>query len=212
MPGPAPTRTREEIAAAAIAIADAEGIAAMTMRRVAAEVSLATMSLYNYLPRKDDLYDLMLDAAVGELDLDTQPSGDWRADLHAFARQLRQFMHRHPWFPTLAPRRAPHATFGPNNLRYCEYLLRVLAPARMNPSIALEAVVTFTFAVATHVNGELTVANRDLDARLADLREALSTNQFPLFAAALAAADPTEDAESMFRRTMTRLFDGLTSA
>ena len=103
-------------------------------------------------------------------------------------------------------------TFGPNNLRYCEYLLRVLAPAGMNPGTALEAVVGFTFAVATHVNGELTIANGDLDARLADLREALSTGQFPLFAAAIAAADPTEDAESMFRRTMNRLFDGLTSA
>jgi AcrR family transcriptional regulator len=211
VPGPAPTRTREEIAAAAIALADAEGIAAVTMRRVAAEVNLATMSLYNYLPRKDDLYDLMLDAAVGELDLDTKPSGDWRADLHAFARQLRQFMHRHPWYPTLAPARTTQATFGPNILRYCEYLLRVLAPAGMNPGTALEAVVTFTFIVATHVNGELTITDRDLGARLADLREALSTGQFPLFATAIAAADPTEDNETRFRRTMTRLFDGLTS-
>lgn len=211
MPGPAPTRTREEIATAAIALADAEGIAAVTMRRVAAEVGLAAMSLYNYLPRKDDLYDLMLDAAMGELDLDTTPSGDWRADLHAVARQLRRFMHRHPWFPTLAPARATRATFGPNNLRYCEYLLGVLAPGGMNPGTALEAVVAFTFTVATHVNGELTTTNHDLGTRLADLREALSTNQFPLFAAAIAATDPTEDIETRFHRTMTRLFDGLTS-
>jgi AcrR family transcriptional regulator len=169
------------------------------------------MTLYNYLPRKDDLYDLMLDAALGELDLDTPPSGDWRADLHELARQLRRFMHRHPWFPTLAPTRATHATFGPNNLRYCEHLLAVLAPAGMNPGTALEAVVAFTFTVATHVNGELTITNRDIDTRLADLREALSTNQFPLFATAIAATDPTEDIESRFRRAMTRLFDGLTS-
>ena len=71
MPGPAPAHTREEIAAAAIALADAEGIAAVTMRRVAAAIGLTAMSLYNYLPRKDDLYDLMLDTALGELDLDT---------------------------------------------------------------------------------------------------------------------------------------------
>jgi AcrR family transcriptional regulator len=212
VPGPAPAHTREEIAAAAIAIADAEGITAVTMRRVAAEVGLAAMSLYNYLPRKDDLYDLMLDTAVGELDLDTKPSGDWRADLHTFAQQLRRFMHRHPWYPTLAPERATHAAFGPNNLRYCEYLLDVLAPAGMNPGTALEAVVTFTFTVTTHVNGELTTTNRDLDSRLADLREALSTNRFPLFATAIAATDPTEGTETRFRRTMTRLFDGLTSA
>ena len=66
--------------------------------------------------------------------------------------------------------------------------------------------------LATHVNGELTTTNRDLGSRLADLREALSTGQFPLFATAIAAADPTEDADSRFRRTMIRLFDGLTSA
>lgn len=58
-------------------IADAEGLEAVTMRRVAAELGCGTMSLYNYVPRKEDLHELMVDAVTGEYDLSRPPATDW---------------------------------------------------------------------------------------------------------------------------------------
>ncbi|MFP5371046.1 MAG: TetR/AcrR family transcriptional regulator, partial [Actinomycetes bacterium] len=54
------------IVAAAVALADAEGLSAVSMRRVAAEVGVPTMTLYGHLPGKGELVDLMLDAVLGE--------------------------------------------------------------------------------------------------------------------------------------------------
>src|SRR2546429_919999 len=83
--GPQPAHSRADLVAAAVRVADAEGIAAVSMRRVAAEIGAGTMSLYRYVSRKDDLLDLMVDAALGEMDLPDAPSGDWRADLRLLA-------------------------------------------------------------------------------------------------------------------------------
>src|SRR5579859_3023932 len=76
-------RSRAEITAAAIAIADREGLDAVSMRRVAAELGTGAASLYRYVDTRDDLVDLMTDAVGGEYLL-PEPSGDWLADLVAF--------------------------------------------------------------------------------------------------------------------------------
>src|SRR5437016_6689746 len=94
--GPQPSHSRDEIAAAAVAIADAEGIEAVSMRRVAAEIGAGTMSLYRYVPRKEDLVDLMIDQVSAE-QLAPDPTGDVRADLVEAARRQRALIHRHPW-------------------------------------------------------------------------------------------------------------------
>src|SRR5882757_11529334 len=99
--GPRPAHSRADIAAAAVRIADAEGLDGVSMRHVAAELGCGTMSLYNYVPRKEDLYELMVDAFSGEYDLPEQPSGDWRANMLMVAVQARALIHRHPWLPGL---------------------------------------------------------------------------------------------------------------
>ena len=81
--GPGPDVSR--IVRAAIDLADAEGIEAVSMRRVAAAIGAGTMSLYRYVPKKEDLFDLMIDAVGGEYDLPAEPSGDPRADLTGLA-------------------------------------------------------------------------------------------------------------------------------
>ena len=82
------------------------------------------MSLYNYVPRKEDLYELMVDAVSGEHEL-WEPTGDWRADMLAVAHQTRALMHRHPWLPRLM---TPVYGFSPNALRYLEHSLDCLDP------------------------------------------------------------------------------------
>src|SRR5262249_25566382 len=93
--GPQPSRDRDEIARIAIDIADGEGLAAVSMRRVAAEIGTTASALYRYFARKDDLLNLMVD---GVLDGGPQPeTGDWRADLRAGGHGMRALFKRHTW-------------------------------------------------------------------------------------------------------------------
>jgi AcrR family transcriptional regulator len=115
-----PSLTREQIVRAAIDLADAEGLEALTMRRLATKLGAGAMSLYWHVPNKEDLLDLMLDAAFGEVELSEPPLGAWRADLRLFARQMLGILQRHAWLPTLASSRPFPA---PNALRYLEVFL-----------------------------------------------------------------------------------------
>src|ERR1700722_16400026 len=88
--------SRESIAAAALAIADAEGFAAVSMRRVAQEMGVGTMSLYYYVKTKDDLVAVMDDALMGEILVPSLPKGWKRAIAEIAARTLAVYL-RHPW-------------------------------------------------------------------------------------------------------------------
>jgi AcrR family transcriptional regulator len=83
--------TRERVVCTAIAIADAEGLPALSMRRVADDLGIATMSLYRYVPGKEELVLLMADSTLGEERLPELPPPDWRAHLEgqspAFGRR-----------------------------------------------------------------------------------------------------------------------------
>jgi AcrR family transcriptional regulator len=100
---------------AAITLADREGLDALTMRRVAQQLGAGTMSLYWHVRNKDELIELMRDQVTGEHTL--EPSGDWRADLARFARDLRATFLRHPWLASVAFGTPP---LGPNALRQDE--------------------------------------------------------------------------------------------
>src|ERR1700744_4848482 len=84
---------RAGIPAAAIGVADAEGLDAVSMRRVAAELGTGAASLYRYVETRDELLDLMTDAAAAEYDLTPPPgpadAGDWLASLVALREQGR---------------------------------------------------------------------------------------------------------------------------
>ncbi|GAA0989346.1 TetR/AcrR family transcriptional regulator C-terminal domain-containing protein [Acrocarpospora macrocephala] len=122
-PGRRPGFSRAQIVQQAITIADAEGLEAATMRRIADALGTGAMSLYRYVPKRDDLIDLMLDEVMAEMDLPPCPSGDWRADLTLVSHQTRAVGLRHPWQVALAARRP---NLGPNSLRVYEFTLSVL--------------------------------------------------------------------------------------
>lgn len=94
--GPKPGLTLHKIVAAAISVADRDGLDAVSMARVAAELGAAPMSLYRHVTSKDELLDLMTDTAWGP-----PPSGvadgDWRDKLSAWAWAMFTSMFRHPW-------------------------------------------------------------------------------------------------------------------
>lgn len=120
--GPHPAHSRHTIAAAAVRIADAEGVEAVSMRRVAAEMGSGTASLYRYVTRKDELFDLMVEAAIGERRL-PRPSGNWRTDLRKIAYRGRAMVLRHPWLIAIS---AFRSSFGPNSLRWLEFTLKAV--------------------------------------------------------------------------------------
>jgi len=101
--------SRARVVEAAIKVADAEGIEALTMRRVAETLGFTTMSLYRHVPGKSELLDLMVDAVWGETE--HTPKGPWRDGLDFYARQLWSMYRAHPWLLQLTnARRMP----GPN--------------------------------------------------------------------------------------------------
>ena len=109
--GPRPAYSRAQITEAAVRIADAEGLDAASMRRIAADLGTGAMSLYRYVPSRDDLIELMVDHVLLEAGIPDRPTGDWRADLTLVAENTRRIWRAHPW---LAGLRRPRATFGPS--------------------------------------------------------------------------------------------------
>lgn len=102
-PAPAPRQalSPQRIATAAVAIADAEGLEAVTMRRLAAELSVAPMAPYRHVSGKDDLLELMVDHVYTGL---TLPEGlDWRDNLRTLAMRTRELMLGHRWLAQLPP-------------------------------------------------------------------------------------------------------------
>lgn len=113
----------DRIVATAIALADAEGLDALSMRRVATELAIGAMSLYTYIPGKGELIDLMLDAILGEL---PPGSGDpsWRVRVRAIARDIWALYERHPWALQVSASGRP--PLGPNVMAKYERELRAL--------------------------------------------------------------------------------------
>ncbi|MDX8028753.1 TetR/AcrR family transcriptional regulator [Lentzea sp. BCCO 10_0856] len=108
--GPKAALSQSRVVEAAIKVADAEGVDALTMRRVAETLGFTTMSLYRHVPGKSELLDLMVDAVWGETE--STPKGPWRDGLDFFARQMWAMYRAHPWMLQLTTSRrmpGPHA-------------------------------------------------------------------------------------------------------
>ncbi|WP_406346191.1 TetR/AcrR family transcriptional regulator [Streptomyces sp. NBC_00648] len=212
--GRRPSFSRAAITAAAVTLADAEGLEAVTMRRVAAEVGAGVMSLYSYAPDKETLLELMVDHVSGELPATDPLTGDWRADLKTIARLQRDHMLRHPWLPTaLATRRTP----GPNTLAFLERALAALRPTGLDGAAKLEIFAQLTAFVSGHVSYEIAqaAATRSPDRGAAEARYLIAVaadGHHPELAEALSAPGRALTPEATFTRFLNRLIDGLDTA
>jgi AcrR family transcriptional regulator len=124
-PGPKSSLDVDRIVASAVRLADTEGLAALSMRRVAAELGVAAMTLYTHVPGKGELVDLMLDDVLGELYPDERvvTSGAWRTRLKTLAEANWDLFLRHPWALHVASGRPP---LGPGLMRKYELELRAV--------------------------------------------------------------------------------------
>ncbi|GAA1250338.1 TetR/AcrR family transcriptional regulator [Kitasatospora nipponensis] len=108
--------SRERIVRAAVALLDAEGVAAFSMRKLAGELAVTPMSVYWYVDTKDELLELALDEALGELAIPPfEEHGDWRRHLRELAHLYRHCFQQHPWAAQLA---GQFLAIGPNALLF----------------------------------------------------------------------------------------------
>lgn len=124
------TCRRAEIVAAAVRIADAEGVDAVSMRRLADELGVATMTPYTHVESKDELIDLMRDAVAAEMILPEPVPDDWREALRAIAHKTKDAFEAHPWSLDITSRR-PRARI--NRLRHVEQSVAIMVRLEVAP-------------------------------------------------------------------------------
>jgi AcrR family transcriptional regulator len=124
--GPKPSLSAQRIVSSAIALADGEGLDAVSMQRVAADLGVTTMALYRYFPGKAELVDLMVDSAGGMPSESIRDLDGWRPQLTEWARQCWALYQRHPWILTATAMR--RQLMGPNQLAWLDSALAALAP------------------------------------------------------------------------------------
>ncbi|MFE3450652.1 TetR/AcrR family transcriptional regulator [Nonomuraea sp. NPDC059194] len=133
-----PELSVDRIVRAAIEVADAEGLTALSMRRVAERLGVGTMSLYTYVPGKPELLDVMLDTVYGETARPADLPGGWRARLEQIARENWTLYLRHPWLLQVATSRP---VLGPNTIAKYEYELSAVDGIGLT-DVEMDSVIT----------------------------------------------------------------------
>lgn len=235
MAGKAPREplSRERVLAAAVALADAEGLQAVTMRRLAANLGVEAMSLYHHLTGKDALLDGVAETVIDEVwsavrdqdaaraedggqDAARAEDGDWRGRLRRRFLAARAVMLRHPWAPGLLTTRR---TIPPGVYAYYEEILGTLVAAGFSYRIAHRALHAFGSMPLGFVQELFSPGpgGDGLDVEAAEAELAALTQAMPHLAAMVAAelhdaADPTLgwcDSQVEFEFTLDLLLDGL---
>lgn len=217
--GPSPVYSRAQITEAAVRIADAEGLEAATMRRIAAEIGAGAMSLYRYVPSRENLVELMADQVMGEIDLAGMPSADWRADLTRYADGLRAMWMRHPWIATVQ-RSLP--SFGPNQLLLVERLMGVLDPfVSIDENLGLVALLNGY--IEGTVREEISSARELRRSGLSEsewmarshtyIDQLMKSGDYPLFTKiVMEARQPHLSRDDQFRHGLQRVLDCIAAA
>lgn len=215
-PAPSPL-SREKIVRAAVAIADEGGLAAVSLRKVAASLDAGPMRLYGYVANKEELLELMVDEVYGEMASAGPTDGDWRDALRTIAHGIRRAAKEHGWFVDLMggrPRR------GPNALAHQEATFAALAgtPGFEDIDVAMQALRIAN----AYVIGAIRVEAGELRAELESgmdkaewqaatgpyMHRMIATGRYPNLARVVReAANPSADVE--FDQGLDRVLDGI---
>ncbi len=196
-------RSRTEVTAAAIALADREGLAAVSMRRVAAELGTGAASLYRYVDSRDDLLDLMTDEVAAGYELPA-PGGPWLPGLLEVCRQGRELMRRHGWLPELV---LTQSALGPHGTDLLEHVLAVLAGHPADTGRKLEAYAVMSSLTAALALNELNGGSSARQKQSAYLAHAIAAGRHAHLTAALTGGSLVP--APRFEDTMSRVLVGL---
>lgn len=208
--------TSARIVGTAIAIADAEGLASVSMRRVAAELGVATMSLYRHVTDKDDLLAQMMEASFSEWPFPDDPPEGWRDRLELAARMLWGMFRRHPWLaPALSVTRPQPVGSG---VPFTEWVLASLDGRGLDVQTVLTTHITlFNYVRGTAINLEAEAEAEALsgldseewmDTQEPALRAILATGRFPIFER-LVTDEYDFNLDDLFEFGLQRILDGV---
>ncbi|WP_025273392.1 TetR/AcrR family transcriptional regulator [Haloglycomyces albus] len=210
----------DDIVATAIDIADVEGLAALTIRRVASAMGMSTMNLYTYVPGTKELLHLMIDYLYLSYPQRPSETSGWRSKAEAVAEDNYDLWSQHAWIATAAPSRPP---LGPGVLRKYEHELHAFDGVPLS-DVEKDAALTY---LLTFVHGAARAATEAAEVRKSSgvtnaewweangplLAESVTPEEYPLATrigeAAGMVSGSAYDPDAAFRFGLERTLDGL---
>jgi AcrR family transcriptional regulator len=174
--------TRERILRAALQVMDAEGLEAVTMRRLGRELGVEAMSLYNHVKDKEAILDGILETVMAEFEF-PEETGDWEADVRAGVRAWRRLMIAHPTVIALFAE-SKHPASSPERLRPMEWAFEILGRGGLSEVEVVHAFRAFGGYIMGSVLNEVAnpvpgMGDRDHRAEHEQLAGALPPTEFP---------------------------------
>lgn len=208
---------REEVVRTAIAIADAEGLASLSMRRIATDLGVSTMALYRYIGGKEALVLQMVDTAVGDFPFPAEKPGDWRAGIETAARLQWAAYRRHLWLASAVSIGRPQVSR--NLLPHTDAVLRAVSGFGVDASTSLYAAITvfgYVRGVALNLEPEAQAeqdtgmtADEWADRQAAQLAALIDADDLPGFRALGPGFDFDFDLDQLFEFGLGIMLDGL---
>ncbi|MBB6547610.1 TetR/AcrR family transcriptional regulator C-terminal domain-containing protein [Nonomuraea rubra] len=209
--------TRQRIVRAAVRIADEEGLAAVSMRRVAAELGVSAMSLYRHVAGKDELVHLMADAVYGDDPPAERIPRGWREQLELALRQQWRIHRRHSWLARAVSLTRPE--FVPNGMAHTDRLLRALDGLGLDANAMMHAVMSLlsyvrgaavSLEVEEQARTETGITEDDwMLAREGELEALFASGAYPTLAKVVGEPGLDLDLDSVFEFGLRRQLDGV---
>lgn len=205
--------TPEAVVEGALVLADAEGLEAVTIRRLARELGVTPMALYWHFRSKDELLDGMVARIFEEIDLSVDASATWHEQLRALLGSMVSVLRAHPSTAILLSTRTASSE---GSLRATEVMLDILGRAGFSPTEATQIARHALSTVTNIVSGEPGVVVREKSAELIDARrrarlflESLPPEQYPRLVEAATPLSEGVDSDTYFAFGLDLLLAGI---
>ena len=213
--GPRPKLSLDEVIDAGVAVADADGLAKLSMRKVAARLGVGAMSLYTYVPGRDELVELMVNRVHGELEL-PDPDLGWRASVEQQVGARWRLYERHPWLLDLNMARLP---VGPHVLDADEALYAAVSRTGLTGADVVSVTNLILWQLLGAARAEIveadetrrtgTSAEAYWNSRASFWETYFDYDRYPTMAAIWQAGGFDDKQAHAFDRQLRRLLDGL---
>lgn len=210
-PGPKRGLDLGSIAAAGVVIADAKGLAAVSMRNVAAELGLTPMALYRYVKSKEELVTVIVDDAFGPPDFSSDPTASWRDRLEVWAQASRTKLMQHPWILEVAVDEPP---LLPNQIAWMELGLDAFAETGLEQQEMLSSMLLVDVYVRGQTQLSVGFGSDNSAGELYGRRliALIDQERFPRITAALVSGALEDDSDfsvDEFRFGLDTVLDGI---
>jgi AcrR family transcriptional regulator len=208
------TLTRERVIAEALTVIAAHGVDGLSMRALATRLGVVPAALYRHVRNKEQLYDLVLDGVLAEVDYHLDQSLAWTEQVKTLAHRLRTVLENHPGIAGLLKTRDP---LGPHSLALAEAFLAPLRAAGLPPpetglafSLLYDYTLGFALSSPTSIN-EQRVQDAATRSKLHAFLRSLPADRFPTLAA-LGQHVWLDNRDQRFTASLDTLIDGLETA